>query len=174
MKLIIGGAYQGKVKYAKETYGVRDGWISGGECTISEIGTCRGICQFHELVKRMLFADVRAIGSEEVNAGANTEKTILREESSIDHVKDEGNAALTVFDMGDLSKLEQQAEVFAEALYEKNPDIVIVSNELGYGIVPMEKKDRMWREAVGRICTALAARSDEVVRVVCGVGMRLK
>lgn len=164
MKLIIGGAYQGKVKYAKETYDVRDGWIDGGECAISEIETCRGICQFHEFVKRMLFANACAIDDECASAGADAEKKIL----------DDGNAALTAFNLDDLSMLEQQAETFAATLYRRNPDIVIVSNELGCGIVPMEKKDRMWREAAGRICTALAARSDEVVRVVCGVGMQLK
>ena len=31
-----------------------------------------------------------------------------------------------------------QAEAFAAWLYEKNPEIVIVTNELGYGIVPMD------------------------------------
>ncbi len=72
------------------------------------------------------------------------------------------------------SIIEQQAEAFADWLYKKNPNLVIVSNELGYGVVPMEKKDRLWRERVGRVCTCIAARADEVVRVVCGIGTRLK
>lgn len=52
--------------------------------------------------------------------------------------------------------------------------MVVVTNELGCGIVPMDPADREYRETVGRICTCLAARSEEVVRVICGVGMVLK
>jgi hypothetical protein len=74
----------------------------------------------------------------------------------------------------DFLHLEQDAETFAERLCACNPEILIVSNELGYGVVPMEKADRLWREAAGRICCALASRADEVVRVVCGIGQRIK
>ena len=42
----------------------------------------------------------------------------------------------------------------AEELWEKNPDIVLVSQEVGYGVVPMDAFDRKYREAVGRVCTA--------------------
>ncbi|MCC8106707.1 MAG: bifunctional adenosylcobinamide kinase/adenosylcobinamide-phosphate guanylyltransferase, partial [Clostridiales bacterium] len=63
---------------------------------------------------------------------------------------------------------------FADWIYHKNPDLIIVSTELGYGIVPMEPNDRLWRETVGRVCTSLASKSDEVVRVVCGLGTWLK
>ncbi|MDD6661777.1 MAG: bifunctional adenosylcobinamide kinase/adenosylcobinamide-phosphate guanylyltransferase [Lachnospiraceae bacterium] len=69
---------------------------------------------------------------------------------------------------------EDQAEAFAAWLYEKNPEIVIVTNELGYGIVPMDRFDREYREMTGRICTALAKRSEEVVRVACGLGLVIK
>lgn len=73
-----------------------------------------------------------------------------------------------------VTKAEDEAEAFAAWLYEKNPEIVIVTNELGYGIVPMDRFDREYREMTGRICTALARRSEEVVRVACGLGMVLK
>lgn len=61
-----------------------------------------------------------------------------------------------------------------ENLYAKNPDIVIVSDEIGYGIVPAEAFQREYRELTGRICTELAARAEEVHRVVCGIGTRIK
>jgi len=38
----------------------------------------------------------------------------------------------------------------------------------------MDKCDREWREAVGRTCCYIAKKADEVVRVVCGVGNRIK
>lgn len=61
----------------------------------------------------------------------------------------------------------------AEELYRRNPQLVIVSNELGYGIVPAEPQDRLWRETTGRTCTALAGKSSQVYRVVCGIAMPL-
>ncbi|WP_243038271.1 bifunctional adenosylcobinamide kinase/adenosylcobinamide-phosphate guanylyltransferase [Blautia sp. AF34-10] len=59
-------------------------------------------------------------------------------------------------------------------LLQKNPEICIVTNELGYGVVPIEPFDRKWREKTGRICTELAAKADSVTRVVCGIGILLK
>ncbi len=63
---------------------------------------------------------------------------------------------------------------FPERLYVKNPDIVIVTNEIGYGIVPADAFQREYRETTGRICTKLAARAEEVHRVICGIGTRIK
>ena len=140
MKVIIGGACQGKLAFAKREYQAADGWVDGQVCKLEEIKVCRGIYHFHEYVRRLM--DDRKEG-----LWFSADQSILG--------------------------IEQQAERFAELLYEKNPDILIVSNELGCGIVPMEKRDRLWREACGRVCTALAARADEVVRVVCGVGQKL-
>ena len=57
---------------------------------------------------------------------------------------------------------------------EKYPDTVIICREVGAGIVPREKEDRLWRERVGRWGCRLAARSDEVYRVFCGMGSRIK
>lgn len=63
---------------------------------------------------------------------------------------------------------------FPERLYAENPDIVIVTDEIGYGIVPVDQFQRRYREATGRICTELASRSEEVYRIICGIGMRIK
>ncbi len=134
MKLIIGGACQGKLAYAKETYHITDGWADGRSCSREELKDCRGVHHFHEYIRRMA-------------AGEPAEN---------------------------LPDLERRASKFACALLRENPELVIVSNELGYGIVPVEKADRLWRELTGRVCTSLAAHADEVVRVVCGIGIRIK
>ena len=52
--------------------------------------------------------------------------------------------------------------------------MILISEEVGYGIVPADAFGRQYREAVGRICTALAAGSSKVTRVVCGIGTVLK
>ena len=67
----------------------------------------------------------------------------------------------------DLDDLEKELSV-------RNPDIVLVSNELGYGVVPVDAFDRKYREAVGRICTRMAAAAKRVVRVTCGIGTVIK
>lgn len=58
----------------------------------------------------------------------------------------------------------------ASELMEKNPGLVLVSDELGYGVVPAEPFDRAFRETHGRLMCALAAEAEEVVRVICGIG----
>lgn len=68
----------------------------------------------------------------------------------------------------------QDMNGLAERLMEENPKLVVVTNELGYGVVPCEASDRRWREATGRICTKLAKSANKVIRVVCGIGMVLK
>ena len=70
--------------------------------------------------------------------------------------------------------LLEPEEGTAEELLEKNPDICVVTNELGYGVVPADAFDRKYREATGRICEKLAAGSDEVHRVICGIGTVIK
>ena len=61
-----------------------------------------------------------------------------------------------------------------EKLAQQDPDVILVSEEVGYGIVPADAFERQYREAVGRVCTALAAKSRRVTRVVCGIGTVLK
>ena len=39
----------------------------------------------------------------------------------------------------------------AKKLFDKCPDIVIISTEIGCGIVPIEKSERIWREIVGKV-----------------------
>ena len=52
--------------------------------------------------------------------------------------------------------------------------VVIVSNEVGQGIVPDNALARQFREAQGRLNIALAAQSEMVVQVVAGLPNVLK
>lgn len=62
----------------------------------------------------------------------------------------------------------------AHTLIQENPDLILVSDEVGYGVVPVDAFDRAYRETVGRVCTELAAFCSQVTRVVCGIGMVIK
>ena len=62
----------------------------------------------------------------------------------------------------------------AEKLYTENPDILVITNELGSGVIPADPFDRQWREASGRAACDLAKYAAEVYRVVCGIGTVIK
>lgn len=46
---------------------------------------------------------------------------------------------------------------------------VLVTNELGCGIVPMERVSRLYRDLIGRINQEAAREADEVYVSVCGI-----
>ncbi|MCD8362631.1 MAG: bifunctional adenosylcobinamide kinase/adenosylcobinamide-phosphate guanylyltransferase [Lachnospiraceae bacterium] len=70
--------------------------------------------------------------------------------------------------------LQTGQELDLEKLQLENPDIVLVTNELGYGVVPVDQFDREYREKTGRVCCEIAKRAKEVHRVVCGIGTVIK
>ncbi len=125
MILVVGGAFQGKYKFANEKLNIRDGWADGDDCQFSDICRCRAIQHFHRYVKRAMESHYDLTG-------------------------------------------------LAAKLREKNPDITILTNELGSGVVPADQFDRMYRDELGRVCEELAAEADEVYRVICGIGMIIK
>lgn len=55
-----------------------------------------------------------------------------------------------------------------------NAPVVIVSNEVGQGIVPDNAMSRQFRDAQGRLNIALAAQSDLAVQVIAGLPNILK
>ncbi|MCC2826000.1 bifunctional adenosylcobinamide kinase/adenosylcobinamide-phosphate guanylyltransferase [Faecalicatena orotica] len=66
------------------------------------------------------------------------------------------------------------ASTLAETLYTENPEILVITNELGSGVIPADPFDRQWREASGRVACDLAKYAAEVHRVVCGIGTVIK
>lgn len=59
-------------------------------------------------------------------------------------------------------------------LLDARSDWLVVCDEVGCGVVPVDAFERAWREEAGRLCCALAARADVVERVTCGIAQRLK
>ena len=68
----------------------------------------------------------------------------------------------------------KEPELIFEEIIKNNPDVCIVSTEIGYGIVPMDSFEREYRERTGRICCKIAVKADEVYRVLCGIATRIK
>ena len=74
------------------------------------------------------------------------------------------------------SLLEEGADPvgYTEAFCRENPQAVVTADEVGCGLVPVEARERAFREAAGRSLCILAAHCDAVTRVVCGIGTRIK
>lgn len=167
MIMVIGGRCQGKSSFAKEHFGNRvqekgknqgkyledqpklpetDYWADGETATWEEFLTSTWCRNFHLLVRRILKKDVTLGLSDE-------QKTAIFETAStgLPHWKK-----------------------MVETIYTANPDRILVTDEIGYGIVPIDPFEREYREETGRIGCLLAEKSEEVWRVCCGIGTKLK
>lgn len=120
MRMYIGGAYQGKLSYAKQQ-NPDIKWRDGASCTLEELLEAQGVYRFQEFIRKHM-----------------------------------------------------EIEDLAEQLIQENPRSVIVTDEIGYGLVPVEEKARNFREQTGRICTKLAAHCERVERIVCGISTRIR
>ena len=68
----------------------------------------------------------------------------------------------------------QDPEALMDKALAENPGLIVICDEVGSGVVPVEKEERRYREAVGRLCCRLAVSAGRVERVVCGIAMVLK
>lgn len=71
-------------------------------------------------------------------------------------------------------KENRNPEEELEAFLKKGVRFVIISDEIGNGIVPVDAFERDYRERTGRMLIKLAEQADEVVRVLCGIGQTIK
>ena len=69
---------------------------------------------------------------------------------------------------------EASAKVLATSLSNLPGRLVLVSNELGLGIVPQSTMGRSFRDAQGRLNQLMAERCDTVMMMIAGLPMRLK
>lgn len=68
----------------------------------------------------------------------------------------------------------KSAEDLTEKILGMNRKIIILCDEIGCGLVPVDAFEREYREAAGRVCVELAEHARRVDRAVCGIGMRMK
>lgn len=124
MELIIGGAYQGKLTYAKNKYGFSD-----EELFDLSSGLPEG--------ERACFYHLEALTKRASEAGLSSDEIVKK-------------------------------------LMPHTKNAVVISREIGCGIVPMEPKERLYRETHGAVLRALAADADSVTRIFCGLPEVLK
>lgn len=143
MRLVIGGAFQGKTDWVRRTYGIEPVRYTEESGLQSKIEGQR---------------KQKETGSRKDGSGNGDGKAL----SGI-HLL-----------VRDLLRQQEDTAAWFDRLCAEWPDIVLIGDEVGHGIVPADPFEREWREAVGRLYCALASGAEEVVRVSCGIGIRLK
>ncbi len=132
MKLVIGGAYQGKREFLMQKWNICEGEIADMET-----------CMRPEQLDLAAYSGILAV--------FNYQELVRRQmEQGLD------------------------PEVQLRQLAGMNPGIILCANEIGMGIVPVDRKERDFREICGRTLCLAAQLSDEVWRVICGIGERIK
>lgn len=146
MQLVIGGAYQGKKEYVKKSYQIEESQIWQGGYPVAD-GKWLCVCGLHNIIKGML---------RKFEADRNKTGDIV---------------------LPDAERMEcyvNQIITYLHGLTEQNPNLIFICDEVGSGIVPMEKSEREYRECVGRVLCVLAKEADRVERVHCGIGRMIK
>ncbi len=73
-----------------------------------------------------------------------------------------------------VERIEREALDAVEGLRRSIPTLVVVTNEVGMGLVPPFRLGRIFRDLAGRLNQRLALTADEVYAVLAGLPVRLK
>jgi len=64
--------------------------------------------------------------------------------------------------------------VIREAIKASKVPIIMITNEIGYGVVPESRLGREFRDIQGRVNQYISKLCDELYLVVCGVPLKIK
>ena len=73
-----------------------------------------------------------------------------------------------------LLAVEHEVASLVDAVRRTSRPVVLVSNEVGSGVVPEHESGRLYRDALGRLNARVAAECDAVSLVVAGTVLPLK
>lgn len=136
MIFVFGGAFQGKLDFAKEKFNIDNEQVLlvGEDFDVSKITKdVRCVYGISEWVHNLM------------ESGASVEDSIEELIIAIKNLKE-----------------------------KKNSQVVLIANDVSQGLVPIDAKERAYREANGRAMIRLAAAAKEVYRVFCGIGVQIK
>ncbi len=71
-------------------------------------------------------------------------------------------------------KVTQEVAGLVQCVQGSPADFVLVSNEVGTGLVPANRLARVYRDVLGRANQELARQADEVLLMVAGIPMTVK
>ncbi|EGA70474.1 adenosylcobinamide kinase/adenosylcobinamide-phosphate guanylyltransferase [Vibrio sinaloensis DSM 21326] len=82
-----------------------------------------------------------------------------------------------IYDLGEGAcddAIQSEVTKLVDALVESPARIVLVSNEVGLGVVPLGEVTRLFVDHAGWMNQAIAAKADEVTFIAAGLPMKLK
>jgi adenosylcobinamide kinase/adenosylcobinamide-phosphate guanylyltransferase len=78
------------------------------------------------------------------------------------------------FQKGIEERIKTEVESIAGCAERLAADIVVVSNEVGMGVVPPYELGRAYRDLLGRANQIMAQHADEICLLVAGIPMKVK
>ena len=79
-----------------------------------------------------------------------------------------------IFDAQELLPRKEGVAASYALLEELRAKRVVTVAEVGCGVHPLDREERDWRDAVGRMQSKLAAQATCVVRMCCGIPQVIK
>ncbi|MGA4507000.1 bifunctional adenosylcobinamide kinase/adenosylcobinamide-phosphate guanylyltransferase [Propionibacteriaceae bacterium G1746] len=70
--------------------------------------------------------------------------------------------------------LDRATDALVGAVAGTNREVIMVSNEVGWGVVPDTPEVRMFRDELGRLNTRVAAECERVVLCVAGIPLQVR
>jgi len=171
--LILGGARSGKSTFAQELA------LKSGK-RILFCATAEPLDE--EMRTRILeHKKSRPQGWDTIEAPTGAGRKIGRLLYKYDAVIIDCITILVANSMGDLTKYKEaekrvDSEIHAifKCMERKRASIILVSNEVGLGLVPETRVGRAYRDILGRANQQLAAQADEVYFMAAGLPLKLK
>ena len=167
---VIGGCRSGKSSYALQTAEQ----MPGDRKTY--IATC--VPQDEEMAKRV------AKHQKERSRKWTTVEEPLHLPETIEAISPQADVLLVdcltlwmsnlLLKTGDEEQIEESMSRFIDALEKAPNPIVLVSNEVGTGIVPENQLARQFRDITGWVNQAVAKCADQVVWMVAGIPVVVK
>ena len=166
--LVLGGARSGKSRYAQSEAARFNG--------VTFIATAR---PSDAEMRRKIAAHrrERSPAWKTVEAPAALDAVIRREGQKAEALLID---CLTTYCGGLLSRSRSESgrrghvEALVEAIRATQASLLIVSNEVGSGVVPAFKSGRLFRDLLGEMNQAIARVADRVVLLVAGVPIAIK
>lgn len=70
--------------------------------------------------------------------------------------------------------VQKELEKLINVLISMKSEVIVVTNEVGWGIIPDNELSRKYAEILGRTNTTLASIAKEVYSVIAGIEVRIK
>ncbi len=169
MILVIGGAYQGKEKWTRTKFLVKD----------DEFFHARRVLDSFEVKyeDRLSVAKESIRNKKKVDDDISIEMTKHLIQELSDCLADNNYKVFTGLHHISKYVVKNEDVIDEQLLFESMKNLlqgyILIGEDISQGLVPMDVEERNWREANGRLLIKLAGVAKEVYRVFVGIGKRI-